>query len=286
MKEFGIDLSKWNGNFDFQKAISEGVGFVLLRGAYHATKDTKFEDYYSSAKSKNLPVGVYQYCMATSEDEARKEAEFLYQNCLKGKQFELPIYYDMEDNSIKKLGKAKLTSIAKAWCEYLEAKNFFVGIYAASSFFDSYLNDSELKSYAHWVAQWSINCTHAGGLWQFGGEKNFIRPNKVAGKTTDQDYMFVDYPSMIKEKGCNGFSKSKEKPFPDLGKGVLKSGSKGEQVKNLQTVLTGLKYDCGKVDGVYGSKTTAAVKAAQKANKCAVDGVCGNKTKAALKAAY
>ena len=39
MKKFGIDVSKWQGNFDFKQAKSEGVEFVILSGAYSTFKD-------------------------------------------------------------------------------------------------------------------------------------------------------------------------------------------------------------------------------------------------------
>ena len=213
-KVFGIDVSKWQGNFDFKKAKNEGVKFAILRGAYSTSKDIKFEKYYKDAKAQGLDVGVYLYSMATTTDKAKAEAEFLYNNCLKGKQFELPIYFDIEDKVQKKLSKATNTAIVKAFCETLETKGYWVGIYASKSFYSSYLNDKELQSYAHWVAQWSKSCTYKGndgvlGMWQFGGETNLLRSNKIAGVTCDQNYMLVDYPTKIKNAGKNGYAKTK-----------------------------------------------------------------------------
>ena len=63
---------------------------------------------------------------------------------------------------------------------------------------------------------------------------------------------------------------------------VLKRGSKGEQVKTLQRLLNAMGYNCGDVDGDFGSKTLAAVKAFQKANGLVVDGYCGQLTWTAL----
>lgn len=45
-------------------------------------------------------------------------------------------------------------------------------------------------------------------MWQFGGETNLIRSNKINGQTCDQDYCYVDYPSKIKAAGLNGYAKS------------------------------------------------------------------------------
>ena len=66
---------------------------------------------------------------------------------------------------------------------------------------------------------------------------------------------------------------------------TLRKGNKGEAVKELQTMLNAKGYDCGKVDGDFGSKTLAAVKAFQKANGLTVDGVVGQKTWTALNGA-
>lgn len=61
-----------------------------------------------------------------------------------------------------------------------------------------------------------------------------------------------------------------------------KNGFKGEQVKTIQRLLSALGHDLGKVDGVFGSKTLAAVKAFQKAEKLDADGIVGKKTWNAL----
>ncbi len=63
---------------------------------------------------------------------------------------------------------------------------------------------------------------------------------------------------------------------------VYKQGSTGSTVTQIQTKLKNWGYYGGNVDGIYGSKTTAAVKKFQKTNGLAVDGVCGVKTLAAL----
>lgn len=209
-KQFGIDVSFWQGNFNFKKAKAEGVKFVILRGAYARSKDTKFESYYKACKALNLPVGVYHYSMAKSVSEARTEANFLINNVLKGKQFEYPIYMDVEDKVQRALGKDLLTDIVIAFCDTLEKAGYYVGIYSSASFFRTYMHESKLKRFDKWIAQWTKSCTYKGeyGMWQFGGETNKIRTNKVAGVTCDQDYAIKDYPTIIKGLGVNGYNKN------------------------------------------------------------------------------
>jgi hypothetical protein len=119
-------------------------------------------------------------------------------------------------------------------------------------YFDTKMHDDKLQAYAHWVAQWAKECTYKGeenvlGMWQFGGETNLIRTNKVAGVTCDQNYMLLDYPSLIKAAGLNGFKKippEKEKPF------IVKEGSVVKIKKGAKDLNTKKEF----ADWVYESK--------------------------------
>ena len=65
-------------------------------------------------------------------------------------------------------------------------------------------------------------------------------------------------------------------------KRTIRKGDKGDSVRELQQALNELGYDCGTADGVYGTRTVAAVKAFQQDNGLTPDGVCGPLTWAAL----
>lgn len=211
MKAFGIDISKHNGEFNLAQAISEGVEFAIIKGGggdVGLYVDSMFVRNYNLAKSLNLPIGVYWYSRALSVSQAKQEAEYFYNNVLKNKSFELPVYIDIEDKTQLALGKRGLTDIIATWCKYLEEKNYFVGIYASTSTFNTYMIKEELSTYAWWAAQWSSEVELYCGMWQFGGETNFIRNNKVAGQVCDQNYMLVDYSTMIKQMKKNGFAEN------------------------------------------------------------------------------
>jgi hypothetical protein len=59
---------------------------------------------------------------------------------------------------------------------------------------------------------------------------------------------------------------------------TLRRGDQGEAVAHLQTALNSLGFNCGKVDGIFGAKTEAAVKAFQKRYGLKVDGIVGYQT--------
>lgn len=246
----GIDISKWQGNFDMGRAKNEGVKFVIIKGGggdHGLYKDTKFERNYSLADSLNIPIGVYWYSRALNISQAKKEAEYFYKDILIDKKFELPIYIDVEDAAQLSVGKRLLTDIIKAWCSYLEHKGYWVGIYSSTYFFNTAMYDEELTKYSHWVAQWSKECTYKRtqclGMWQYGGETNKLRSNKIAGVVCDQNYMYVDYPALIKNSNCNGFGKNSSldnnrnaiKNIDDIAKEVIfgKWGVGSERKKKL-----------------------------------------------------
>lgn len=224
MQKFGIDISAWQRGFDFDKAISEGVEFVILRAAYSTGKDTQFETFYKKCKERNIPVGAYHYSMAKTVADARAEAEFMIKT-LAGKQFEYPIYLDVEDKMQQVLGKDTLTAIIQMYCDTLENAGYYVGIYSTYAYLNSYTHIDRLDKYDKWIAQWTSKCTSKKpfGMWQFGGETNKIRTNKVAGVTCDQDYCYKDYPSIMRNYVLNGFGKQQGTNIPPAQEKPLKS---------------------------------------------------------------
>ena len=215
-QKFGIDVSRWQGDFNFANAKNnEGVEFAIIKaggGDDGLYKDSRFEDNYRKCMECGLPKGAYFFGNAKSVADAKKEAEYFI-SILSGKKYEYPVFYDVEGKMITDNDRATLTGIVKAFCEIMESAGYWVGIYSSESFFNSEMNDGELTRYSHWVARWgkSKPAPNSGAetqMWQFGGEKNLIRSNKINGQTCDQNYCYVDYPAKIKAAGLNGYIKT------------------------------------------------------------------------------
>ena len=124
---------------------------------------------------------------------------------LNGKQLEYPVYMDNEAQPAS--AKAGITEASIAFCETMEDAGYFVGIYgSAVSGFQERMDDSKLKAYSHWVAQYASKCTYSGeyGIWQYSstGRVDGIKGN------VDMDYGYIDYPSIIKNGGFNGYEKT------------------------------------------------------------------------------
>ena len=283
MRAFGIDVSRWQGDFDFTKAKAEGVTFVIIKGGGGDDGlyvDSQFERNYAKAKAQGLHVGCYWFSKATTAEKAKEEAAFFFSHCCSGKQFDLPVYMDVEHKSMLALDKKKLTDVILAWLTYMQSCNMESGVYSFLNGFRQHIDEQRLGSTPRWVASWSKTCSYQPlGIWQFGGETNLIRSNKIAGVVCDQDYMLVDYPSQIRAAGKNGFAAAEttpqEKEECQVKVPVLYKGWTGGYVRTLQILLNAYNGAGLTVDGVFGTATDKAVRAYQSSRKLAVDGIVG-----------
>ncbi|MQN00507.1 MAG: LysM peptidoglycan-binding domain-containing protein [bacterium LCO1.1] len=210
----GIDVSHWQGTIDWNKVKAAGIQFAIIKaggsdaGTY---TDSKWEANYKGAKAAGIPIGAYYFvgkdCVTAAAGKA--DAERFIQ-ILKGKQLEYPVYMDNEAQPAS--AKAGITEATIAFCETMEAAGYFVGIYgSAVSGFKERMDDSKLTDYAHWVAQYASKCSYKGnyGIWQYSSKG---KVDGISGNV-DLDYGYIDYPSIIKAGGFNGYTKE-NKPAP------------------------------------------------------------------------
>lgn len=239
--KFGIDLSEWQKGLDFDKVLNEGVEFAILRASYSTRIDKCFEDFYKSCKKRNIPVGCYLFSLAINETQAKEEARYLIE-LLKGKKFEYPIYFDIENKSQFGLGKKTVTDIIIAFCEEMEKHGYFVGVYSSLNYFNNYMDLDRIEPYSKWIAQYNTKCDYGRdfGMWQFGGEVNYIRSNNIAGKVVDQNYCYIDYPSIIK-KGFNGYKGVKSNE--DIAREVIAGKWGNGSIRKNKLISAGYDYD-------------------------------------------
>ena len=204
----GIDVSVHNGTIDWQRVKNAGIGFAILRAGYGkvaSQKDKKFDENYNGAKAAGIPVGAYWYSYARTVDEARQEAETCI-SILRGKQFEYPIFYDVEEKATLNTGKANCSAMIRAFCEVLEKAGYWVGLYTSRSVLGTHIEDDIKTRYALWAAEWGARLNYSGsvGIWQYSDK------GKVDGINgyVDLDEGYVDYARIVKGKGLNGFAAS------------------------------------------------------------------------------
>lgn len=206
MKIWGIDVSKYQGAVDFAKAKAAGVQFVMLKAVSTNSTglyiDPYFEKNYAECKRLGIPVGAYYYTYAQTKAYADKELA-LFKKAVDGKQFEMPLVVDVEDNRLKPLSKAALTDLVEYAVKTIESWHCYAAVYTYLSYSNTELDMNRLAKYDLWIAHYAAACGYKGahGMWQYTSSAQVPGVN---GKC-DADWTYKDYPSIIKKAGLNGY---------------------------------------------------------------------------------
>lgn len=253
----GIDVSKWNGDVDFAKVKADGIKFVMLRaglGRSASQKDTYFERNYAKAKAAGLDVGVYWYSYAVSGADAKLEARACLE-CIGGKRFEYPIYFDLEEPKQLAKGKRFCSNLVKVFCGEIEKVGYFAGLYMSRKPLQTLISDDVKKRYALWVAEYNSKCNYKEdhGMWQYTAKGSINGHNGQF----DMNYCYVDYPEIIRKNGLNGYKTAEQLALEILdGK-----WGNGDERKNK---LTAAGYDYSevqkKVNEILKSKSAVTKK--------------------------
>ena len=220
----GIDVSRWQGDIDWEAVKEDGVEFAIIKaggsdaGFY---KDRTFEQNYAGCKENGIAVGAYYFVgkLCKSSGDGAADAE-RFIDILKDKQFEYPVFIDFEaPDSSDKEGN---TDAVIAFCEVMEDAGYFVGVYASEvSGFKERLDDSRLQHISHWVARYGskpktdANVFH---IWQYSSS------GSVAGinGNVDMDTSYVDLETVIKNNYLNGFKKEEKLSNYEVAAKIIK----------------------------------------------------------------
>ena len=172
----GVDVSKWNGKIDWGRAKKAGVKFALVRMAYRGYGsagsmgiDETGVTNLKNALAAGIPVGAYIFSQATTEAEAKAEADLLISQ-VKGYKITLPLVMDFEYYSDSgknegrlydaKLSKSKATAICNAFCARVASKGYTPMVYANADMLKNKLNASDIsKNYMIWLANYTSKTT-------------------------------------------------------------------------------------------------------------------------------
>ena len=241
-------MSEWQGNVDWKKVAAAGYSCAVLRAGFGRSdtqKDKQFDTNYKNAKAAGVKIGVYWYSYAVDKADAVKEAKACL-SVLKGKSLDLPVFFDMEESSMTKLGKTTLTTMAKAFCDEIIKGGYKAGVYSNPNWFTNYLNYAELrKIYPIWLAQYYKEAQLDCDIWQYTSE------GKVNGISGNVDLNVI------------------------YNEGIVKQAETQKAVENFETaamqalLITAYKLgiistDVSVVDNKSNDKTNSAIKQMKK----------------------
>lgn len=204
-----IDISKWQGDINWDKITDADIDAVIIRIGLRGTStkeihiDDRFLEYYKAAKNAGLHVGCYFYSAATTEKEGKEEAEFIINLIKKYKlEFDMPVYLDMEDKVIEKKGKTRIFNATKAFLDRMEEENIYSGVYCSTSWAQDYYNPALFIKHALWIADWRNQCGYKGdyGMWQY---TEYGSVEGIDANYTDLNICYINYPALISDLGYN-----------------------------------------------------------------------------------
>lgn len=168
----GIDVSKWQGDVDFDKVKSAGCEFVLMRAAIYTkgefNKDSKFDRNIKKAKAAGLKVGVYIFTDVNNKEDLLKATDKLINDILKKESLDFPIVFDWESWSgfqKYKMSMKDINELFETFCRRVEQDGYEGMLYGSKNKLESVWADGPHKV---WLAHYAEQTDYAGPymLWQ------------------------------------------------------------------------------------------------------------------------
>ena len=216
--EKGIDVSKWNGNVDWDKVKADGIDYVIIRAGYgNSNVDPYFKSHIEGASKAGLKIGIYWFSYATSVEKAKEEAAKCLETIAPYKnKISYPVFYDFEYASVDyatkmgvKITKDLSSKMANVFLNEIKNAGYINGIYTNKDFGDRYFDEDILYNNYLWVAQYASTCTYPRPymMWQFT-EKGTINGIGTPSKPVYFDVNYT-YLKPYTDEIINGVPESK-----------------------------------------------------------------------------
>ena len=209
MDKLGIDVSVHNGNnIDWDKVKAAGVEYAILRAGYGklmSQKDSTFERNYAECKRVGIKVGAYWYSYAMNIEEAKQEAD-CFLKALGNKQFEYKVFFDIEDDSVRNIGRNLLTDITLTFINIMKTNKWDCGLYINPNWYENVLLKDKLVGLDIWLAHYGVAEPRYGRdktiAWQYSSSGSI---DGINGRV-DLNKIYYDFTDSIKANGLNNTS--------------------------------------------------------------------------------
>jgi lysozyme len=186
----GIDVSKWQGDIDWQKVHNDGIRFVIARATRgNVVTDPKYAAYRHRAPAAGLRFTAYHYAMPSGRArDAEKEATHFLRVAKLHKGNIVPAL-DLEDSG--GLSRKRLVAWVGEWVAKVRAKTGVSPmIYSSPSFWRDRLGDTNRFARGGvrlWVAHWNV-----------------AKPDVPAGNWSGHGWTFWQHSDCGSVKGITG----------------------------------------------------------------------------------
>ena len=171
-RHFGIDISRWQGDIDFNKVKNAGCEFVIMRIGYSEEGELFLEKYYEQnierAKSAGIPVGLYVFSYESTEEQVRASTRMLLKQ-IEGMDLELPIVFDWENFShFQQYGISfqELNHLYDVFEEEVTAAGYDSMLYGSKFYLQNVWKHTDTRPI--WLAHFTSQTNYEGqySIWQ------------------------------------------------------------------------------------------------------------------------
>ena len=175
----GIDVSRFQGDIDWDKVKASGIDFAIIRAGYRGTtegkllEDDKFIDNIEGAISSGIDVGVYFYSQAVNKQEALEEAQVIL-DMIEPYDIKYPVVIDIESAESENARTAELSTdeyetVAKAFCETVKAAGYKPMVYGNLKTYTLLMDAVDVDDYDIWIAYYGdpLYYPYHFNIWQY-----------------------------------------------------------------------------------------------------------------------
>ena len=176
----GIDVSRYQGNIDWNKVAAQGVEYAFIRVGIRGygqegklVLDEKFEDNIQGASAAGIKVGVYFFSQAITDEEALEEADLVLET-IAGYNVTYPVVYDVEktadkDGRMNRLTVEERTRMAHIFIDRIREAGYTPMIYANMEMWSVLIDMAEFEDVDKWFAYYDTDLyfPYEYAVWQY-----------------------------------------------------------------------------------------------------------------------
>lgn len=170
---FGIDVSVWQRDIDFNAVKEAGCSFVMIRIGYYYSQIT-MDDYFraniAGAKAAGLDVGVYFYTTDTTADGVKEHVKWIAEQ-LDGEELEFPVAFDWEEfTNFQQYGMSihDLNELYMVFADEVESYGYTSMLYSSRNFLRDFWSEKVKARTPVWLAHFTDETDYEGDydIWQ------------------------------------------------------------------------------------------------------------------------
>lgn len=192
---FGIDVSAWQTDIDYNAVRDAGCSFVIIRvGTFYRKikQDIYFRQNLENAAAAGLDVGVYIYTAAANEDAARANAQWIAEQ-LGGQKLDLPIVFDWEEfDCFQQYGLSirGLNDAYAAFADEVTKLGYTPMLYGSRNLLNEIWSERAKALAPVWLAHYTDETNYVGeyAIWQ---QSAYGRIPGIEGDV-DMDILYLD----------------------------------------------------------------------------------------------